>query len=328
MARRGKFGKAALLLGAAAVAAGVLLKRDKVQGLLSSGSSAPADTGGWAPAPAGPSNYDAPGPVANTATPVPAPEPEVRTETGAVDEAAEEAAAAAEAANIGGQVSDYAGVEDEGVRASEQDRPLAEAGEGSAEGLEQAEAELEAAAEEPLTGASDFGASIDDAIEQAAQPSAGETLEAPSEPLTPDVPAESEAAAPPEPAAAPEPAPEPPAEPDSELAAIEPEPAAAEPEPAAPEEPGGQIPLGEGTIAEEPAETPGVPPTEKPAAAEPPAETEPGTEPQPTPAAPQTGWQPPAPPEPPTEEQKLPDTDDDDDDGDDWRTWSGQAIRP
>src|SRR3954452_19193580 len=158
MARRGKFGRAALVLGAAAVAAGVLLKKDKVQGLLSSGgSSAPADTD-WAPAPAvGPSNYDAPGPVANTATPVPAPEPEVRTETGAIDEAAEEAAAAAEAANIGGTVSDYADVIDEGEPADEAHRPGAEAGGGPAEGLEQAEAELEAAAEEPLVGASDFG---------------------------------------------------------------------------------------------------------------------------------------------------------------------------
>src|SRR3954471_11633563 len=142
MARRGKFGRAALLLGAAAVAAGVLLKKDKVQGLLSSGSSAPAE-GGWAPAPAaGPSNYDAPGPVANTATPVPAPEPEVRTETGAIDEAAEEAAAAAEAANIGGTVSEYADVIDPDEPATEADRPLAEAGEGYAEGQEQAEAEL------------------------------------------------------------------------------------------------------------------------------------------------------------------------------------------
>src|SRR4051794_6211182 len=184
MARRGKFGRAALLLGAAAVAAGVLLKKDKVQGLLSSGgSSAPADTG-WAPAPAaGPSNYDAPGPVANPATPIPAPEPEVLTDTGGIDEAAEEAAAAAEAANIGGQVSDYAGVMDESEPATEAERPLAEAGEGSAEGLEQAEADLEAAAEEPLVGASDFGGSIDDAIEEAGQPWAGETLEAPSEPL-------------------------------------------------------------------------------------------------------------------------------------------------
>ena len=34
MARRGRFGKAALLMGAAAVAAGVLLKRDKVTALL------------------------------------------------------------------------------------------------------------------------------------------------------------------------------------------------------------------------------------------------------------------------------------------------------
>ncbi|MGH3102016.1 MAG: hypothetical protein ACRDPU_13590 [Thermoleophilia bacterium] len=38
MARRGKFGKAALLMGAAAVAAGVLLKREKVAGLLGQGA--------------------------------------------------------------------------------------------------------------------------------------------------------------------------------------------------------------------------------------------------------------------------------------------------
>ena len=113
MARRGKFSKAALLMGAAAVAAGVLLKRDKVAGLLSPGSRDTPEPS-WTPSPPpAPSNYDAPGPVANTATPVPAPEPEVRTETGAIDEAAEEAAAAAEAANIGGTVSDYADVIEE-----------------------------------------------------------------------------------------------------------------------------------------------------------------------------------------------------------------------
>jgi len=352
MARRGKFGRAALLLGAAAVAAGVLLKKDKVTGLLSSGSQQPADTG-WAPAPAtGPSNYDAPGPVANTATPVPAPEPEVLTDTGAIDEAAEEAAAAAEAANIGGTVADYADTREEDQVADEADRPLAEAGQGASEGQEQAEAELEAAAEEPLVGASDFGGSIDDAIDEAAQPYAGERLEAPSEPLTPeaDVPPPPEptpagpAEAFSEPAAAEPPPAEPiaePAEPFSEPAAAEPaptEPAVPpiEPEPVAPPkppepEPTGQIPFGEGALGE----TPGVPQTEEPAAAEPPAEPE--GEPQITPAAPQSGWQPPAPPEPPTEvqepsqppeEKKLPDEDDDDDDGDDWRTWSGQAIKP
>ena len=84
-----------LLLGACAVAAGVLLKRDKVAGLL------PSRTEPYSPPSPGPSNYDAPGPVANTATPVPVPEPQTPEP---IDEAAEEAAAAAEAANIGGQV--------------------------------------------------------------------------------------------------------------------------------------------------------------------------------------------------------------------------------
>src|SRR3954466_2594736 len=139
MARRGKFGKAALLMGAAAMAAGVLLKRDKVTALLGQGSqTAPEPSFTPAPAPA-PANYDAPGPPENTATPVPAPEPFVRDEDGSIDEAAEEAAAAAEAANIGGQVSDYAGITDPDLPASEADRLLVEAGEGTAEGQEQAE---------------------------------------------------------------------------------------------------------------------------------------------------------------------------------------------
>ena len=128
MARRGKFGKAALLMGAAAMAAGVLLKRDKVAGLLSPGSrDGPEPSWTAAPAPA-PANYDAPGPVANPSTPVPAPDPFVREEDGSIDEQAEEAAAAAEAANIGGQVSDYAGVQDPDLGADEADRPLVEAG--------------------------------------------------------------------------------------------------------------------------------------------------------------------------------------------------------
>src|SRR5919108_3688022 len=112
MARRGKFGKAALLMGAAAVAAGVLLKRDKVAGLLGQGQSEPQQPS-WTPAAApAPANYDAPGPPENTATPVPAPEPFVREEDGSIDERAEEAAAGAEAANIGGQVSDYADIQE------------------------------------------------------------------------------------------------------------------------------------------------------------------------------------------------------------------------
>jgi hypothetical protein len=164
MARRGKFGKAALLMGAAAVAAGVLLKRDKVAGLLGQGRQETQPS--WTPAPApAPANYDAPGPPANTATPVPAPEPFVREEGGSIDEAAEEAAAAAEAANIGGQVSDYAGPE-LGEPATPEERPLAEAGEGESEGQEQAEAELREAAEPTAPGMSPEQAQIEESIAQ------------------------------------------------------------------------------------------------------------------------------------------------------------------
>ena len=158
-----------LLLGAAVVAAGVFLKRDKVAGLLPGRGQTyepPAP-----PPPPGPSNYDAPGPVANTATPVPAPEPQ---QPGPIDEAAEEAAAAAEAANIGGTVSDYAGIADE--VATEEERPLVEAGEGYSEGQEQAERDLREAAS-PSDGMSDAERQIDEAIEQAANPLAGEQIE-------------------------------------------------------------------------------------------------------------------------------------------------------
>jgi hypothetical protein len=152
------------LLGAAAVAAGVALvfKRDKVVALLPGRTSEPAPPPPPAPQDTSPvSNYDAPGPVENTATRVPVPpayEPPV------IDEAAEEAAAAAEAANIGGQVSDYAGLE-YGETATEAERPLMEAGEGEAEGQEQAEAELAAAAEPTAPGESPEQHQIEDVLE-------------------------------------------------------------------------------------------------------------------------------------------------------------------
>ena len=177
-----------LLLGAAVVAAGVLLKRDKVVGLLPGRGQTyepPAP-----PPPPAPSNYDAPGPVANTATPVPAPDPQ---EPEAIDEAAEEAAAAAEAANIGGVVSDYAGLT--GQPATEEERPLAEAGEGEAEGQEQAEHDLEVAAEPTAPGVSDAERAIDDAIDQAANPLAGEQIESPGG-WSPPVPERSDDPAP------------------------------------------------------------------------------------------------------------------------------------
>jgi hypothetical protein len=158
----------ALLLGGAltAIVAAVFFKRDKIAALL------PGRGETYEPHAPGPSNYDVSGPVANTATAVPAPE---ARQPPAVDEAAEEAAAAAEAANIGGPVSDYAGPT--GEPATEAERPLAEAGEGEAEGQEQAEAELAEAAEPTAPGKSDEERQIDDAIEQAANPAVGEQVE-------------------------------------------------------------------------------------------------------------------------------------------------------
>jgi hypothetical protein len=101
-----------------------------------------------------------------------------------IDEEAEERAAAAEAAAIGGRPAAYAGSEpDEAI--SEAERPLAEAGEGEAEGLEQADAELE----ENATvgdGVSDAERQIDEAIEAASNPGIGETPEGPTDTSDPE----------------------------------------------------------------------------------------------------------------------------------------------
>jgi hypothetical protein len=161
-----------LMLGGIAVAAGTVayLKRDRVAGLLPSRTQEPAAP----PPPPAPSNYDAPGPPANTATPVPAPEPQVHP--AGLDEQAEVDAAAAEAANIGGTVSDYAGPD--GEYATPEEAPLAEAGEGEAEGQEQTELELREAAEgDEDDGLSPEEAQINEAIDQAADPLAGEQVE-------------------------------------------------------------------------------------------------------------------------------------------------------
>jgi hypothetical protein len=172
--RKRRPGKKTLLLGgvAAAGAAALLLKRDKVAALLPGRSedSVPAPET-YTPPPV--SNYDAAGPVANTATSVPVP-PAYESPT--IDEAEEEAAAAAEAANIGGTVSDYAGPE--GEYATDAEAPLAEAGEGEAEGQEQTELELRDAAEgNEDDGLSPEEAQINEAIDQAANPLASEQVE-------------------------------------------------------------------------------------------------------------------------------------------------------
>jgi hypothetical protein len=144
--KRGR-GKA-LLLGGALVAVGVaaMANRNKVAGLIGARSSVPEPP---LPVPPAPSNYDAPGPPANTATPVPAPDP---VAPAAIDERAEEEAAAAEAAAIGGEVSDYAS-SDPALAADEAERPVAEAGGGEAEGQEQTEAQLEENLAPPEAGA-------------------------------------------------------------------------------------------------------------------------------------------------------------------------------
>jgi hypothetical protein len=164
--RRRPGARSLLIGGAVAAAAGaLLLKRDKLAGLVGGGPTVPDPVPappGFKPVPeTGPSNYDAPGPPANTATAVPVPE---AWEPPAIDEAAEEAAAAAEAANIGGQVSDYAGTE-LGETATEAERPLMEAGEGEGEGQEQAEAELAAAAEPTAPGESPEQHQIEDVLD-------------------------------------------------------------------------------------------------------------------------------------------------------------------
>lgn len=176
--RKRRLGRKTLLFGGVATAAAtaLLLKRDKVAALLPGRSDEPsAPEPSRTPPPV--SNYDVAGPVANTATSVPVP-PAYEEPT--IDEAAEEAAAAAEAANIGGSVSDYAGPD--GEYATEAQAPLAEAGEGESEGEEQTDLELRDAAEgNEDDGLSPEEAQINEAIEQAGEPLAGER----SEPIKP-----------------------------------------------------------------------------------------------------------------------------------------------
>jgi hypothetical protein len=185
-----------VVVGGAVLAAGAvaIAKRDKVARVLPSRSG--GHTAPEPPVPPQPSNYDAPGPVANTATPIPAPDPLTRpqpdetqaalgrdddaTARPAIDERAEEEAAAAEAAAIGGSQNDYAGIGlDE--PADEAMRPVVEAGGGEAEGQEQAEAELLENATVRDQAPSDAERQIDAVIEQQDEPASGET----PEPLAP-----------------------------------------------------------------------------------------------------------------------------------------------
>lgn len=156
-------GTKTLLLGGgiAAAAAALFFKRSSSKSLPPGTESVP-EPGAYTPPPV--SNYDAAGPVANTATAVPVPPAH---EAPAIDEVAEEAAAEAEAANIGGTVSDHAGPE--GEDATEAEYAVAEGGGGESEGSEQTGAELEVAAES-TEGTSPEEHQIDDAIDAVANP--------------------------------------------------------------------------------------------------------------------------------------------------------------
>jgi hypothetical protein len=179
-----------LVLGGLAVAAtaAALKNRKKVAGLIGARSGgAPEPYAAPSSAPVGVpaqerdqpmpppelSNVDVSGPPANTATPVPAPEPQMPP---AVDEEAEERAAAAEAANIGGAEPEYAGMEP-GEPADEALRPLEEAGEGESEGQEQAEADLADNAEVTAGDPNEAERQIEDVIEAQEDPFVGETAE-------------------------------------------------------------------------------------------------------------------------------------------------------
>jgi hypothetical protein len=123
-----------------------------ITGLLGGGNEPSGDFG---PAPTPPvANVDVSGPPTNTATQVPAPEPLVHAPAGGIDEAAEEAAAAAEAANIGGAREEYPSEDDPTRAIDEAHRPLEEAGQGYSEGQELAEADLidHAEQDEPRAG--------------------------------------------------------------------------------------------------------------------------------------------------------------------------------
>ena len=195
------FSARTLVLGGLAAGAAYALRNKKsISGLLGGGQSAPEPYEAPASAPAGApavqrgepmpappvSNVDVAGPPSNTATSVPAPEPLVHEPTGGIDELAEEQAAAAEAANIGGTPEEYPSEQDPTIAADEALRPVEEAGGGYAEGQELAEADLidnaEPAAGDPIEG----GRAIEDAIEAQDDPFAGEQVEGgPSGPTEP-----------------------------------------------------------------------------------------------------------------------------------------------
>ena len=194
-----------VLGGLAAGAAYALRNKQSVKGLLGGGKSGPEPYAAPASAPVGEpavqrdapmpappvANVDVAGPPSNTATHVPAPDPLVHEPTGGIDESAEEAAAAAEAANIGGAPEEYPSEQDPALPADDALRPVEEAGGGYAEGQELAEADLidnaEPAAGDPIEGER----AVEDAIAAQSDPFSGEAAEGGPGGLTEPAPSES-----------------------------------------------------------------------------------------------------------------------------------------
>lgn len=168
-------GRAAVAGGVAAGAAGavgILLRR---RGGSQESAQTPAAGPEFSAGTPGVANYDAAGPPSNTATAVPV--VDGSAEPLAIDEEAEVSAAAAEAANIGGPEIDYASADPDMTAGDAQVAPF-EAGGGEAEGFEQAEADLvDSATSDVGPGTRRTGSEqrIDEAIEAASDPSAGET---------------------------------------------------------------------------------------------------------------------------------------------------------
>jgi hypothetical protein len=178
--------------GAALVAAGgALFRRRRAQARLGSPAPAPSTAPEGARAaepPAAPApaiaNADAAGPPENTSTAVPAPAREtaahegqqagVLDDTGGIDEDAEEAAAAAEARNIGGPAPEYVENDGSGDDIDEAERALIEGGGGESEGEELAELDLIENAEDDFDDKSDAERQLDETIEAQDDPFSGE----------------------------------------------------------------------------------------------------------------------------------------------------------
>ena len=170
--RKRRPGKKTLLIGgiAATAAAALLLKRDKVAALLPGRSDEPAPPEpSYTPPPV--SNYDAAGPVANTAT------AGARAARVRVARPIDEAERGSRRRGRGGQhrrPGQPTTPARSGEPATDAEAPLAEAGEGEAEGQEQTEHELRDAAEgNEDDGLSPEEAQINEAIDDAANPLAG-----------------------------------------------------------------------------------------------------------------------------------------------------------